>query len=300
MTTLVAAERELSDRRRTGWPPEGLGMNRKPRFAIAVTVRVLRLALPADLRGGAVQLQHQEVAHRLRGLVAALVRGVLPRRRTDRVASTSLVMAAVAMVGSLVLGVMLAFGLVARPLAVGRCRHVITLLPLVTPEIVTGVASLLLFTGVGLQALADHGDARRDHLLDLLRHGDRARPRRRAQPARSRRPPSTWAPRRFQALRLVTLPVMWPAIMSAALLVFALVFDDFVLAFFTSGVDPQPLSVRIYSSIRFGVQPAINAVGTLMLVGSLVLIAIALLIPRLFGRRGNSFDLIRRITGHDH
>ena len=96
---------------------------------------------------------------------------------------------------------------------------------------------------------------------------------------------------RFAALRLVTLPVMWPAIMSAAILIFTIVFDDFVLAFFTSGVDPQPLSVRIYSAIRFGIQPSINAVGTLMLVGSLALIAIALLIPRLFGRRGNSFDL---------
>ena len=79
--------------------------------------------------------------------------------------------------------------------------------------------------------------------------------------------------------------------MTAAILIFPLVFDDFVLAFFTSGVDPQPLSVRIYSAIRFGIQPSINAVGTLMLVGSLLLIAIALLIPRLFGRRGNSLDL---------
>ena len=49
--------------------------------------------------------------------------------------------------------------------------------------------------------------------------------------------------------------------------------------------------MRIYSAIRFGIQPSINAVGTLMLVGSLLLIAIALLIPRLFGRRGNGLDL---------
>ena len=55
------------------------------------------------------------------------------------------------------------------------------------------------------------------------------------------------------------LPALWPAITSAAMPVFALVFDDFVLAFFTTGVDPQPLPVRIYSAIRFGVSPAINA-----------------------------------------
>ena len=72
----------------------------------------------------------------------------------------------------------------------------------------------------------------------------------------------------WQALRLVTLPALFPALLGSGLLVFALVFDDFVLAFFTTGVDPQPLPVRIYSSIRFGISPAINAVGTLMLLVS--------------------------------
>ena len=67
-----------------------------------------------------------------------------------------------------------------------------------------------------------------------------------------------------------------------------------MLAYFTSGVDPQPLSVRIYSAIRFGVQPSINAVGTLMLVGSIVLIALALVIPRFFGSRGTGLDLSGR------
>ena len=86
---------------------------------------------------------------------------------------------------------------------------------------------------------------------------------------------------------------MIPAITSAAILIFTIVFDDFVLAFFTSGVDPQPLSVRIYSAIRFGIRPSVDAVGTLMLVGSLVLIAIALLVPRFFGKRGQwGLDLI--------
>jgi spermidine/putrescine transport system permease protein/putrescine transport system permease protein len=98
---------------------------------------------------------------------------------------------------------------------------------------------------------------------------------------------------RTQAVRLVTLPLMWPAMLSSAILIFTIVFDDFVLAFFTTGVSPQPLSVRIYSAIRFGVQPSINAVGTLMLVGSTLLIAIALLLPRLLGRRGSGLDLFK-------
>ena len=91
----------------------------------------------------------------------------------------------------------------------------------------------------------------------------------------------------------LTLPLMWPAIVSSAILIFTIVFDDFVLAFFTSGVSPQPLSVRIYSAIRFGIQPSINAVGTLMLLGSILLIAVALVLPRLLGRRGSGLDLFK-------
>ena len=77
---------------------------------------------------------------------------------------------------------------------------------------------------------------------------------------------------RWQSVRLVLLPALWPAIVAAGLLVFALSFDDFVLSFFTTGEDAQPLPVRIWSAIRFGVSPTINAIGTLMMVVSLTAI----------------------------
>ena len=73
---------------------------------------------------------------------------------------------------------------------------------------------------------------------------------------------------------------------------FALVFDDFVLAFFVTGVDPQPLPVRIYSEIRLSISPAINAVGTCMMLVSIAVIGFSLVIPRLFGRKDSSLDLI--------
>jgi spermidine/putrescine transport system permease protein len=53
-----------------------------------------------------------------------------------------------------------------------------------------------------------------------------------------------------------------------------------VLSFFTTGESPQPLPVRIWSAIRFGVTPTINAIGTLMLAISLVAIALALIVNR--------------------
>ena len=78
----------------------------------------------------------------------------------------------------------------------------------------------------------------------------------------------------LQALRLVTVPLLWPAIMASMLLVFVISFDDFVTSYFTSGVGVSPLPVVIYSMIKFGISPEINAVGTFMMV---ITVSVALL-----------------------
>ncbi|MGH3991806.1 MAG: hypothetical protein ACRDSN_04995, partial [Pseudonocardiaceae bacterium] len=61
---------------------------------------------------------------------------------------------------------------------------------------------------------------------------------------------------------------------------------------FTTGESPQPLPVRIWTQIRFGVRPTINAIGTFMLVISLLSIALALLLPRLLGRRESGLKVL--------
>lgn len=207
----------------------------------------------------------------------------------------SLKIAGVATLGSLVLGTMLALGLERVRSRRSQVIGAVTLLPLVTPEIVTGVAALLLFTGISLKlslttvilaeitfSIAYVTVIVRGRLSGISLEVEEAARDLGCTP--------------FQALRLVIVPTLVPALVGAGLLVFALVFDDFVLAFFTTGVDPQPLPVRVYSSIRFGVSPAINAIGTLMLLASALLIVAALTLPRLFGRGSSSLDLI---TGGD-
>ena len=97
---------------------------------------------------------------------------------------------------------------------------------------------------------------------------------------------------RIQTVWLVVLPALWPAILASGLLTFALSFDDFVLSFFTTGVSPQPLPVRIWSAIRFGVTPTINAIGTLMLAISVFCIGLAVLLPRLIGRRESGLGVL--------
>ncbi len=198
---------------------------------------------------------------------------------------TSLRISLVALAGSVLLGVALALGLVRCRTRLGSLAGLIMLVPLITPEIVTGVASMLLFKGLGIP-LSTFTVMLAEITFSISYVTVVLRSRVAALNPEVEEAAMDLGATRWQAVRLVTLPALLPAVLASAVLIFALVFDDFVLAYFTTGVDPQPLSVRIYSAIRFGVQPTINAVGTLMLAVSIALIALALFIPRLFGRRG--------------
>jgi spermidine/putrescine transport system permease protein len=80
--------------------------------------------------------------------------------------------------------------------------------------------------------------------------------------------------------RRVTLPLLMPGIVAAALLAFTLSLDDFVITFFVSGPGSTTLPVRVYSMIKFGVTPEVNAVSTLMFVGSTVLVILSLALQR--------------------
>ncbi len=78
----------------------------------------------------------------------------------------------------------------------------------------------------------------------------------------------------WETLRKVTLPLLKPAIVAAALLTFPWSFNDFVITFFVSGVGSSTLPIRVYSMIRLGVSPMINALGTLIVVVPLILVII--------------------------
>ena len=83
----------------------------------------------------------------------------------------------------------------------------------------------------------------------------------------------------------VTLPLIFPGVMAGALLAFTLSFDDFVITFFVSGVGSSTLPLKIYSMIKFGVTPVINALSTVVLVATIALIFGG---SRLLVRRENS------------
>src|ERR687894_1918406 len=76
----------------------------------------------------------------------------------------------------------------------------------------------------------------------------------------------------MQTFLRVTLPLILPGVMAGGLLAFTLSFDDFVITFFVSGVGSSTLPLKIYSMIKFGVSPVINALSTVVLVATMLLI----------------------------
>lgn len=76
----------------------------------------------------------------------------------------------------------------------------------------------------------------------------------------------------------VTLPLLMPGVIAGSLLAFVLSLDDFIITQFNAGVGATTLPLRIYSMVKFGVSPEINALSTLMILGTVSLTLAAELI----------------------
>ena len=79
----------------------------------------------------------------------------------------------------------------------------------------------------------------------------------------------------LQSFRYVTLPLIMPGVIAGALMAFTLSIDDFVITFFTAGAGTVTLPLQIYSMIKIAVTPEVNAVSTLLMLLTLLLIVIA-------------------------
>ncbi len=88
----------------------------------------------------------------------------------------------------------------------------------------------------------------------------------------------------WRSFREITLPLLLPGILAGGLMAFTLSLDDFVITFFTAGVGSSTLPLQIYSMVKIAVTPEVNAVSTLlMLLTLIVIILIARLSPTFFG-----------------
>ena len=135
--------------------------------------------------------------------------------------------------------------------------------PLVMPEVITGLSLLLLFIGIGLDrgiltiALAHTTFSMcyvsvvvSSRLVSFDRALEEAALDLGCTP--------------LDAFRLVTLPIIAPAVIAGWLLAFTLSLDDLVIASFTSGPSATTLPIKIFSAVRLGVSPEINALSTIL------------------------------------
>jgi spermidine/putrescine transport system permease protein len=95
----------------------------------------------------------------------------------------------------------------------------------------------------------------------------------------------------WQSTRRVLIPMLMPGIVAGALLAFTLSVDDFVITFFVAGPGSTTLPLRIYSMIKYGAPPLINALSTLLLV---VTLAAVLLSQRLANRGRRAVESAER------
>jgi spermidine/putrescine transport system permease protein len=190
--------------------------------------------------------------------------------------------ALIAVVVSTTLGTLLGLGLARlRNRYVGGAAETLILLPMVAPEIILGISLLLLFAQLfsANGSLAQISIAHITFCLSFVAVVVRAR-------AVNLDPHFEEAARdlgasAFGAFRYVTLPLLLPAIAAGAMLAFALSFDDLIVTTFNAGPGSSTLPLYLYSRIRFGATPEINAVSTIIV----AVTAVAILLAWRFGQR---------------
>jgi spermidine/putrescine transport system permease protein len=187
--------------------------------------------------------------------------------------------AAITTVFAVPLGTALSIGLERLRGRAGAVGTAVLAMTLITPEVALGFSLLLVFTTLGLQLSTVTIII--GHITFSLVYVTVVVQARLAQlRADVEEAAQDLGATRWQTLRLAVLPQLTSAIVGSAMLVFVISFDDFVTSFFVSGVGTSTLPVLIYSMIRFGVTPEVNAVATLMLVVSLGLGVLGFLLTR--------------------
>jgi spermidine/putrescine transport system permease protein len=153
-------------------------------------------------------------------------------------------------------------------------------LPLVVPEIVTAVATLLFFIMLGFRL--GLGTVILAHVVFCIPFAYlpiRARLEG-MDPRLEEAAQDLYADRRRTFLRVV-LPLLWPGIISGAMLAFIISLDDFVITYFVAGAGATTLPIYIFGMIRIGISPEVNAVSALMLAISILFVAASWLVGRM-------------------
>ncbi len=191
----------------------------------------------------------------------------------------SLLVAGISTVIVLLLGVPAAMGLERIRSRWRGFLEPIFLLPLVIPEVMMGVALLMLFVVLQMPlslatVMIGHAAFNLPVAIVIIRA--------RLQKLDPRLLEAAYdlGATPWQGFRRITLPLLFPALLGAMLLTFTISLDDFIVTFFVAGPGATTLPLKVYSMIKSGVSPEINALSAVLVMASMGLVGLSLLFQR--------------------
>ncbi|MDX6768318.1 MAG: ABC transporter permease [Elusimicrobiota bacterium] len=188
---------------------------------------------------------------------------------------TSLELAAAAAGIASVIGLLAAYAMTRHKPFPGRQAYgALLTVPLMMPEVALGVGILSFLVRAGFEL--DFGALACSHALICLPYtvgSVRARLKSIGD-ANLEDAAMDLGATEWQAFWKVTLPLLAPAVLSGALLAFTVSFEDFVISFFVTGIGIVTMPIKVYSMMKFGVTPEINALSVCLLAATLGLVAL--------------------------
>ncbi|MGB5559036.1 MAG: ABC transporter permease [Paracoccaceae bacterium] len=220
----------------------------------------------------------------LTGFTLKWYQGLIGNETMLKAARNSLIVGVVASIGSTILGICAARAITRYRFRGKSAASGLIMAPLFLPEIIIAISLLVVLLGIGANlslttVMLGHLLICLPYSVTVLVSGFEG-----FDPSLEEAAQDLGA-KPFRVLRLVTLPILAPAILSSLLVAFTISLDEFILAFFLSGTEPT-LPVYIWGQLRFAAKlPNVLALGSILIAASLVLLTTAELMRRRAERR---------------
>lgn len=196
----------------------------------------------------------------------------------------SVVLAVLSSSAAAVIGTLGAVGMTRVKLRSNGIVEYISTLPIMIPEIILGIVFLIFFSLLGLPfgmltLVIAHTSFCIPYVFILVKARLAGMDKSLAEAARD------LGASEMKAFFDITLPLILPGIISGMLLSFAMSFDDVVISIFVTGVNTNTLPLKIYTQLKTGVTPKINALCTLMLGVTIIMCAISAYIGKTYNKK---------------
>ncbi len=172
------------------------------------------------------------------------------------------------------LGTLMALAIARHEFRGRRLMEALLYVPIVTPEIVVGISLLILFVAMsfplGLASITVAHVAFNISFVAVVVHARLQGMDRNLEEAAL-----ILGADEITAFFRVTVPQLWPGIISGAMLAFTMSFDDYVITSFVSGTGSATLPIVVYTMVRKNIEPSINAISTIVLIVTTILIVVA-------------------------